>query len=44
LQIESGKGAGGFIYGQDVMLRKAFDNPNTSKLAAEIIEKYSSGE
>jgi hypothetical protein len=31
LQTESGKGAGGFIYGQDVMLRKAFFNAHGGK-------------
>ncbi len=36
LQTESGKGAGGFIYGQDVMLRKAFFNAHAARIGADI--------
>jgi YD repeat-containing protein len=37
LQTEKGKGAGGFIYGQDIMLRKAFFNARGgAKIGGEV--------
>lgn len=35
LQTEAGKGAGGFIYGQDVMLRRAFFNAHAANIGAK---------